>query len=543
MPASQQGLSLSGPQIDEIASGQPTAATLELLNIGQATLRRVLLWSVLRRLGEPANEAIALLGTAAATAPEAVEEIVVRPFAHDWGLRALAADRAEALADVIALATAAAIRAGLDVETALTTSGDALHLPGLGVAEHLHCGTVTVRQAGGVPIVGCPHPGAPVPRWRPTRTITLAADWSVVVEDHELRRSILGPPQTLAPEALQAAERSLRHAWAMIETDFPGYARTVRHLLRAIVALVGDETKSNSSSSPIAGGCIAMDLDVPVEVAAHMLIHETQHLLLAAANDLTPFCVPAGRELFRAPWKHFPRTAPAMLQGVFAHSSVIDYWLTRWHADPDDREARWNFAYLREVTTPSIGALRGSPDLTAAGRRLVDGLLARTAVWAGEAVPDSVARLAAITGRAEAAQWHLGNLRVTPTQAEELAYAYRSKTTDRIVLPDRNLIPEPPKVAPLDGGLIMKLHAEGRGREPEATAGPDLAEARRAVIERPAADEPWIALAAATPEPLLSARPELVRAVLLALVAQDGAVQPAPDQLAGWLSAVHRQTR
>ncbi|HWS33866.1 MAG TPA: hypothetical protein VN408_14135, partial [Actinoplanes sp.] len=149
---------------------------------------------------------------------------------------------------------------------------------------------------------------------------------------------------------------------------------------------------------------------------------------------------------------------------------------------------------------------------------------------------EPVAELAATTGRAEAAQWHLGNLRVPGGRAEELAHAYRKEVTDRIALPDRVLTPQPPQVAPPDGGLIAGLHAAGRGQRPEAGARPDLERARRAVLERPAADEPWIALAAASPAPLLSARPELVRAVLLALISQDGTVEPVPDRLADWLS-------
>lgn len=537
MTASEQELILSDQQIDEIASGQPTAATLALLSTGQAALRRVLLWSVVRRLGEPAAEAFTLLGAAATAAREAVEEIVVRPFAHDWGLRALTADPASALTELKTLATAAALRAGIEVDTTLPVPGNELFLPGLGVADRLHCGTVTVRQAGGGPVLGCPHPGAPVPRWRATRRVSLTGDWSITLEEHEPQRTVLGRPLALTPAAFQAGELSLQRAWAVVEADFPGYAPTVRHLLRSLVALAGDDTKSNSSSSPVAVGCIAMDLDVPVPVTTHMLIHETQHLLLAATDDLTPLCVPDCRETFRAPWKHFPRPTSAMLQGVFAHSAVIEYWLTRWRADAHDRQARWNFAYLREVTSPAIAEVRASADLTAAGRRLVDGLLARTGAWAAQEVPDSVARLAAITGRAEAAQWHLGNLLVPGGRAEELAHAYRKEVTDRIPLPDRVLAPVPPAVAPPDGGLIAGLHAAGRGRRSETAVQPDLEQARRAVAERPAADEPWIALAAASPVPLLSARPELVRAVLLALISQDGTAEVAPDRIAAWLSA------
>lgn len=530
MPDTER-LSLSEARIAEIASGQPSAETLALLCTGQASLRRILLLAVRRRLGAPTAGAFDLLDAAAAAAREPVEAIVTRPYAHDWGLRALTAEPATVLRELTALATAAGIRAGLDLDTALPATGGALFLPGLGLADRLHCDTVAVRQRGGVVTFGCGHPDAPAPRWRPARSISLADDWAVALEEHEPRRITLGHPRAMTPAATEATERLLRQVWRVVETVFPGYARTARHLLRAVVPLASEGTAATSASSPVAGGCVAMDVGLPVELVVPMLIHETQHQLLAAATDMVPFSVTGGAAMFRAPWKHFPRPAPNMLQGVFAHAAVIDHWLARRRADPDDREALWQFCYLREVTVPAIRQLRGSADLTDAGRRLVEGLLARTAGWAAEPVPQSVARLAAVTGRAEAARWHLANLRVVAGEVDRLAQSYQGNDVDPNVMPEPRLRPERPEEPAPDGGLITRLHAAGRGRGPDAVPG--IVAARSAVADSPAADEPWIALAAASPEPLLAARPELVRAVLLRLRSHDDL---APERLAGWLS-------
>jgi HEXXH motif-containing protein len=528
-------LELAGPQIDEIASGTPGADTLGLLRTGQATLRRVLLLAVRRRLGEPAAEAFELLGRAAAAAREPVEEIITRPFAHAWAMHRLADDPATAMSELAALATAAAVRAGLDLETAVPATGAELFLPGAGLLDRLHCATVTVRHRGGDLMFGCPHPGAPAPRWQPARTIALSDEWTIDLEDQEPRRVILGPPRALAPAALRDADTLLRRAWSVVQHDHDEYASVLRSLLRSVAPLAGDGSNATSSSSPLAGGCVAMDLAVSPEIAAQLLIHEVQHTLLAAATDLVPFCTGPAREQYRAPWKPRPRAAPALLQGVFAHASVIDYWATRWRAEPDDREALWQFAYLREVTTPAIGALRSSAELTAAGRRLVDGLLARAARWAAVVVPEAVAGLARRTGRAEAVRWRLGNLRVAPEEAERLADAY-AKKRECATLPAPDLGPDGPAGPPRTGGLIARLHAAGLGQEPATAAGPDPARARLAVTGRPADDEAWIALAAVDPTPLLAERPELVRAVLLALHARNDSGIPAPDELATWLS-------
>ena len=525
-------LGLSGPQLDEIASGRPGTATLDLLRTGQAALRRVLLLAVRRHAGDPGAAAFELLGRAAAAAREPVEEIVTRPFAHDWARRALTGDPAAAAARLHALAVAAAVRAGLDLDTTVPAGDAELFLPGAGLLDRLHCATVTVRRGGGGLAFGCPHPGVPAPRWQPARTVTIDDGWTIGWEDQDPLRAGLGEPGTLAPATLRAAASRLRRAWAVIRRHHPGYASVVRALLRTVAPLAGDGSVATSSSSPLAVGCVGMDLAVAPRMAANLLIHEAQHNLLAAAGDLTPLVTGPPRESYRAPWKATPRPVPALLQGVFAHASVIDYWDTAWRADPDDREARWQFAYLREVTTPAIEALRSSAELTTAGRRLVDGLLARAAQWAVRPVPEETARLARRTAHAEAVRWRLGNLRVPAGEAERLADAYARK----LCCPG---LPAPvlgsPGPAP-GGAVIARLHAAGLGREPADAAG-DPAGARQAVRRQPADAAGWLELAAAEPVPALVERPELMRAVLVALHARGPADPPPPEDLAAWLAA------
>ncbi|MEV6348785.1 HEXXH motif-containing putative peptide modification protein [Actinoplanes sp. NPDC051851] len=527
-------LCLSGEQIDEIASGQPGSATLALLRTGQAALRRTLLVAAYRHVGEPGAAARALIGRAAGAAREPVEEIVTRPFAHDWGLRVLAAPPEEALRELNILAAAVALRAGIDLDVSLTAPDGELFLPGAGLADGLHCATIAVRQTGGAMTLGCPHPGVPPPRWSPVRTLAVAEDWNVVLEDQEPRRITLGQPRAITPSAVRAAEQLLRPAWSAVEAVFPGYAPTVRHLLRTLSPLAGDGSAATSSSSPVACGCVALDLGVPIEIAALLLIHETQHSLLTAAEDLTPLCGEPGGERFRAPWKHTPRPAPAMLQGVFAHAAVIDYWLARRHADPDDREALWQFAYLREVTVPAMHDLRPAAALTAAGRRLLDGLIERGAAWSTVDVPADVADLARRAGTAEATRWRLANLRPADGEAELLATAYLAGAGRPTPAAPRREGQAPPPPAP--GGVIGRLHAAGRGHG-TVPDHPDLTEALESVGTRPTDDEAWIVLATAAGAPrLLAERPDLVRETLLVMRARQGPAAPPADRLAAWLS-------
>ncbi|GLY04365.1 HEXXH motif-containing putative peptide modification protein [Actinoplanes sp. NBRC 101535] len=532
-------LRVSRAQLDEIASGTPGPETLDLLLTGQAALRRLLLLAVRRRLGAAADPAFTLLGTAAVAARTPVEEIVTRPFAHAWATRVLAADPERARAALDALATAAAIRAGLEVDTALTAAGGELFLPGVGRLDGLHCTTVTVRQNGAGTDFGCPHPGASPPRRHPARTVTVEDGWTIGVEDLEPGRDSLGAPRTLSPGALRDAENLLREAWAIIRRHHRGYAPAVRALFRSVAPLTAAGTGATSSSSPLAAGCVAMDLAVPAPTAALLIIHEVQHSLLAAAEDLVPFCTGPAVERYRAPWKPVPRPAPAMLQGVYAHASVIDYWAARAGAAPDDREAWWQFAYLREVTTPAIRALRSSTELTGAGRRLLDGLLARADGWADVAVPAAVAGLARRTGRVEAVRWRLGNLRAVDGEAARVAAAYTS-SEKRPALAGPVLAARPPTRPDPPGGIVARLHAAGSGRTstaPGGTAEAELARARQAVLDRPDDDEAWLALAAAHPAVALTERPDLVRAVFALLAGGGTDGRTSPDDLATWLSA------
>ena len=549
---------LSGPAIDELASGQPGAATLELLRTGQAALRRALLLAAHRRAGEPAGESFALLGRAAAAARDPVEEIVTRPFAHAWGLHALASAPPAVTSDLAALATAVAIRAGLDADTTLEAGGGELFLPGIGLADRLHCTTVTVRRRHGRLAVGCPHPAAPAPRWRPARTVTISDGWTIGVEDQEPLRGVLGEVVTLTPAALDDAAIRLRQAWELIRKSHPGYAPAVRSLWRSVAPLSGDGGRATSSSSPSTGGCVAMDLSVASEKAAELLIHEVQHILLASAGDLTPFRAGPQRQWYRAPWKPYPRPAGALLQGVVAHAAVIDYWLTRWRDAPDDRAALWAFAYLREVTAPAIRALRTSGELTGAGRRLLDGLLGRVTGWAAVGTPEPVAALARRAGRAEEVAWRLDNLHVPDADARRLAEAYRAGLAcpglprQRLGRPDRDRprdqviggstdrdrprhqVIEGPPDRDRPHPVIEGLHAAGLGRQPDP--GPDRTMARRAVAERPDDTRAWVTLAAVDDTPLLAERPDLLRTVLRLLHAGDGSTPPTPDALAAWLS-------
>ncbi|PJT49546.1 HEXXH motif domain-containing protein, partial [Streptomyces albidoflavus] len=67
---------------------------------------------------------------------------------------------------------------------------------------------------------------------------------------------------------------------------------------------------------------------------AETLVHETQHIKLAALAALTPLhhAGPAPRHF--APWRPDPRPFDGLWHGVYSHLALADWWLRHARALP-----------------------------------------------------------------------------------------------------------------------------------------------------------------------------------------------------------------
>jgi uncharacterized protein len=510
---------LSAAEFESLAAGYGDRHALAQLRAGQRAVRRLQLAAIAARSGELPVEVRERLEAAVALIEQA--EVFEYPLLGAWAtacLQRLAGTPGGVPVDIEfgylgGVAAAAAARAGMEFEVVVPAWDGRVVLPTLGTVQL--SGLVTVRgDADGItctgdgPVVRVPRPyDVDVAGWRARRRVGPLA-----LDDDDPYRACFGLPTTDRLDAETHARLAATTAGAieLIETRYERYAPGVHILLDSIVPLAG---RSVSSASRLAGGAVAVALtDDPAELAL-LLIHEVQHMKLGALLDLVDLYVPDGTTLHHAPWRADPRPVGALLQGVYAHLGVADYWRTCGQA-----AGRYEFAYWAEQTRWAAATLATSGELTETGDRFVARLRETLDGWADEPVaPDVVAEVADSLTSA-AVVWRLCNYE--PVDVGTLAAAWRRGEPCGAV--------PPPTVVP---GA-----APGPARPP--AGGPTTPAAGRDAVERTDDPAAWAALAVALRHAghpaadAVTARPDLVRAVYRAV--RPGAI----DDVAEWLLPV-----
>jgi uncharacterized protein len=555
-------------QFHDIAAGRGDAEALDGLWRAQLSKRLLLLREVRFRTdlaGPPHRPVWSLLDEAMSARPDAVREVLARPFVDAWACRVLRRDgRADGgdAAYLAGLALAAGIAAGVPFEQPLPDGADALPLPGLGRLHAVSPGTV-VRYDGEVLRVatGGPArtirlvPGEDQPHWAAYRAVRCEAGaWTVAVEldDLDPYRSCFGLPvaDRLSPDRAQRMAELLRAAVALIGRDLPDYLPTVRRCLRAVVPVDPPETGSTSASNQNAFGAVAISLPADAAELALLLVHETQHGKLGALLDLVDLTDPASDEVYHAPWRADPRPAAPLLQGVYAHAAVADFWRVRRRhlTGAAARTAEFEYAFWRSQARRAADTLLDSRALTDLGRSFVAELAAAIDGWRDGDVEPAVRATVSACAVVTDVDWRLRNHRVTAAQVADLLAAYRSGQPCPPV-PPPEVVPGGVAGAAMAGSLVRRLRQRAT-----APTGPDDP-ARDPVTPscldgRLGADphdaEAWalliLALAEAGRHPVARAvreRPELVREVMLALVGAEpgNAERVAASQVAAWLVA------
>ena len=424
--APRPSLGLRDAHFDALAAGFGDAGAVAGLVNGQRSERSKLL-QLLRVRARPNADDLFLAGWAmlarlAAEHPAELDRVLAHPYVRTWAERCLRAGDAAVLpadaAHLAAIAAAAAIRAGVQVEITVPVTEGYVHLPTLGrlrVGERTkHAGTALVSAGGGhfavrtaaakwdvdlsdvepdalISSGGDGHP-APAADWQPVRDLR-AGRLTIRLEDTDPYRDCHQWP---AAPRLTAAEanrwrRLLADAWQLIESEYPAYAAGLAAGLSTIMPLAGDPAgRAVSAAARQAFGAVGVALPADGEALAMLLIHEFQHVKLGAVLDQFELCDRADRRQFHAPWRDDPRPVEALLQGTYAHLSVTDYWRGRRHrADgPDALAAAGQFARWRMLTAEAIETLAGSGALTDLGERFVARMRETVGPWLDEPVPD-----------------------------------------------------------------------------------------------------------------------------------------------------------
>lgn len=544
----------------------------------------------------PVRSAWELLSRVQYEHPDAFEEILMYPSTGVWAAHVLRRLRGVVSGDLPlwtevgyfhTLAAAAAIRAGIGFQAQVPVpDGGTLHLPSLGTVllpradvDGTRPSAVTVRWVGrGTGSVAVVTPkGACV--LLPDSLESPASGWRPLPEAgatcgrHKLRFALddIDPYASFAsgrgPVVLNAQSRNrwqalTERAWEILVRSQPDTADGLAEVTRSLVPLTpAADGDPYSVTSPESFGGMMMQLPMTATSLAAALVHESQHIKLGALLDLVTLTRETDGSLHYAPWRNDPRPVAGLLQGVYAHVGLVDFW-RRYHPTASGQEAlraRFVYARWRRSTLAVLDDLLTCGKLTDLGVWFVAHMRETLARWCEEPLPSRAEADAALVAADHRGIWRLRNTEPSPSHVRSLAEYWKRGAPTSLepeesvartdVLPGERAVrselvrlrwedpkrfewlcrhPEPLSATPADIALL------------EGDFETALRGYRQQVADRPEAAGPWVGLGLVAEgrqdgfvATALLERPDLVRAVYLRLAEDTGS--PDPCALAEWI--------
>jgi HEXXH motif-containing protein len=409
--------SLTTEQFAALARGGGAAAVGQLV-AGQRSKHLILLGKVaeLARCGGRPDDGLAvagqeLLARVQEQGKAAADEVIGYPSVGAWALHTIRGDQAMPAArpsGLAAVAAAAAIKAGLDVEIEVPVVNGAVLLPSLGTADAAGSTAVVATKAAEVRSGDrCVEMRQGAPGWQELRP-TVIGSLRVLVDDLDPFRmpAADGEPSGRLTRA-QVAElhADLRAAWPLLS---PASAAEVAAIVRVIVPYQAPDSGHVSTSSPQVFGTVAMSRQPDKYTCAETLVHETQHLKLCALLDLVTLTRPDNGQRFYAPWRTDPRPASGLLQGAYAFFGVSGFWREQRRAAPEAevrQRAQAEFARWRD----GVALVVNSRQLTERGQDFASEMALVVDAWRREPVPDDALAVAQRVADRHRIQWHADN--------------------------------------------------------------------------------------------------------------------------------------
>jgi HEXXH motif-containing protein len=409
----------------QLAAGSASQVAIQLLLAGQRS-KNLLLIRVLADLAQSARHAEAAMARDAFELlqhierldREAVERTLLYPAVGAWaietvlGLRNGQSSRARPWRLAL-VAAATAIRAGVPCEVEVASPGPrpTVSLPGLGritlpgtwqerpIRLTVTTGMVTVSPAaaGHRATIRLPTDlREPSHGWQPLTAIAVTGPGGTpatpVFDDLDPYR-FPGYPGLL--EDLPTPERAmwlrrLGAACTILAKDHPEAAAEVSALVTNISPLASPDVGHVSATSRHALGSVALSLPEDDVHLALALAHEVQHVKLAGLMDLLPLISAPRQARFYAPWREDARPLDALLQGVYAHIEVAEFWRDHRHKLQESDKvhaAHVEFARWRDASLSGVDFLCGRRELTPAGQMFVAGMAERLTALQDTIVP------------------------------------------------------------------------------------------------------------------------------------------------------------
>ncbi|MGN9912785.1 HEXXH motif domain-containing protein [Phytohabitans sp. LJ34] len=365
--------------------------------------------------GDPNRAAaVEVFGWAQRRDPDEVAYLMTDPMVGAWAARTtrrLTGEEVEHvgpleadLAQLGAVAAAAARRTGMDAEIRTRTLVGTVTLPTLGNAFLDSDGPAVVAVSGGQATITAGTTKVRVaegePGWRALRRLVArhdGLDGSLALEDtNPYRNCYHAPPADRLPEGDFRRWQELHgEAWPMLAKFVPERAAELAAGLRSVVPLVTrDDGVARSATARDVFGTLGLARPrTPADLAV-TLVHEFQHSKLSALLDLVPLCRPDGREGHNVLWRSDARPTGALLQGVYAFLGVADTWRGLRSAPGLEESATREFAFAREQVAHGVAELKSSTELTPAGHAFAEGLRQSVDALGAERVPAPAARWA-----------------------------------------------------------------------------------------------------------------------------------------------------
>lgn len=442
-----------------------------------------------------------LLADVEAQAPHVVAELLAAPQFGAWAdacIRRLLSGTADSphavplatdLGHLALFAATAAVRAGYPFGLDVPLRGGAACLPAVGTAtpgESIpwEWGRAWLDGGGVGHRAGC-HVRSSVatvdvasaasgPRWSALprfRAAESGLQLDVVLDDADPFLDRYGGPRIrVADEDLPAWRHLLTLAWQFLAADHYPLATLIAGTVRAVVPLARPGPTRPAGESDIATfGAVAMSLPADALSMAEALVHEAHHAILGALMDTEPLVrddEDAAAFLAYAPWRDDPRPGTALLQGIYAHYGMGQFWRQRYRAGPPAQRERAaaEFGRLRAMTERAAVILAGSTVLTKAGAEFLAGLRAELASWRDEDIPAFVAEHAADLTTDHEARWRLAHLVPDPAGVQALADAWRGGSPPPVPLDavTAHLVPGPlPATSANTRAYLMALRYRG----------------------------------------------------------------------------------
>jgi HEXXH motif-containing protein len=594
-------------------TGENPLPALDHLRAAELGKHKALLAFIMRTgvpaIGDDGQRALVLpyrlLREVEAHAPDIVTELIGTPQFGAWAsdcvrrIRAGQADRAYPaeipgatgaplstdLGHLAVFAATAALRAGHRAELEIPLRDGTVSFPGTGIAEPgararwewasfrdpgpagQECLVTSSASAVPIPREGWPR-GARLAAWKGLpriAAVTSGLRLDAVLDDADpFLDRFAGPRIRVASDDVPAWREMVTAAWTILAGDHAPLAALVAATIRTLVPLARPAPTRPAGSADIASfGAVGLALPDDAVSMAEELVHQAHHSALGALMDAEKLVQEGGGFLGYAPWRDDPRPPVALLQGIFAHYGMGQFWAGRYRGGPEAERfaAAVAFGRLRAMTGLAARELARCGALTEAGQEFLARIQGDVATWGEEPVPPAAQAHVRELGAEHEARWRLAHLAPDPDAVAALAHAFRlgaapSDAPDAV--PSR-LVPGPlpPAAANMrshllslryrnPGQLRRLLAADDLGIDPAdaALARGDAAEAASGFRGRIAAGpdpDAWTGLVTARLRTgpaqaamLMAERPELLMALHERL--RDQGARAGPDELAAWLS-------